>query len=387
MKKIFWFNKPILLTFFLFIFLPNTTLLSQPKLSNEKLTLLKVAAGINYTFMNFADKIWPGYDLSKNPYIAYLPDEFVLYLNADNPPEGFDPYPSEWPDIGTNTFIYYGVYNDLVGQFAFDYKIDSITTFAMGLPKKLLFSFDNPSYMLLSTTIHEGFHQYQHNHFGEIPWAREENYPILNIENTALASLEMYILEDAIKAMWDKDQNKMKELLKQFVAMRDYRWNHSDNYIRKYEQGQEINEGTARYVEMKAIECFLKLNFKDYNNSLLSDIENDLSSISIKDLMIEDMESRLTGISVAPEDMLRNRIYPVGAFIGFLLDELKIDWKVSFQSADSEISFSGLLLKHFKLNENQLVDYFRKAKTNYHYQDVYSTAKNLIDEYLTGYLQ
>lgn len=385
MKKIFFLNEPIWPIFVLFIFLSNTSIFSQTKLSTEKLTLLKVVAGINYTFMNFADEIWPGYDLSKNPYIAYLPDEFVLYLNSNNPPDGFKPYPSEWPDLGTKACIYYGVYNDLVGQFAFDFQIDSIVTFAMGLPKKLLFSFDNPSYMLLSTTIHEGFHQYQHSNFGEIPWVREEKYPILNVENTALASLEMHILEDAMKAMFDKNQNKTEELLKQFVAVREYRWKHFNGYIKKYEQGQEINEGTARYVEMKSVECFLKLDSNKIHNTLLTNIEKDLVGISIKKLLIEDMESRLTGIAVGPEDMLRNRIYPVGAFLGFLLDALKIDWKEEFQSAGSEVSFSGLLLKHFELDTTQLADYFVKVKANYHYQDIYSTAKNLIDEYLTGY--
>ena len=385
MKKIIFLIKPILSAIFLFLFSQNTILLSQPNLTNKELTLLKVAAGINYTFQYSADEIWPGYDLSKKPYIAYLPDEWVLYLNANNVPEGFGPYPSDWPDLGTTTFIHYGVYKDLVGQFAFDFQIDSLTTFAMGLPKNLVFSFDNPSFMLLSTTIHEGFHQFQHDHFGEIPWAREEKYPILDTENTALASLEMHILKDALKAMFDKNQIKMEEFLKQFVAVRNYRWKHSDSYIRKYEQGQEINEGTARYVEMKSIECFLKLDYTKINNALLTDIEKDLTNISIEDLLIEDMESRLTGISIAPEDMLRNRIYPIGAFLGFLLDDLKIDWKMDFQAAGSNISFPNILMKYFDLDTAKLADYFVKAKTNYPYEKIYLTSKNLINDYLLNY--
>ncbi|HCC70183.1 MAG TPA: hypothetical protein DEQ09_03410 [Bacteroidales bacterium] len=385
MKKTFLLNKPILLAIFLLLLALNTTSFSQPNLSNEKLTLLKVVAGMNYTFKNHANEIWPGYDLSVNPYIVYLPDEFVLYVNANKPPEGFEPYPSNWPDLGTTVYIYYGVYKDLIGQFSFDYQIDTITTFAMGLPKNLLFSFDNPSYILLSSTIHEGFHQYQHSHFGEIPWAREEKYPILNVENTALASLEMQILEDALKAMFDKNSPKMEVLLKQFAAVRDYRWKLSDSYIRKYEQGQEINEGTARYVEMKSVGCFLKLDYNKINNNLLTDIEKDHADISIKKLLIEDMESRLTGIAVAPEDMLRNRIYPVGAFLGFMLDALQIDWKTKFQSAESEVSFHDMLIEHFPVDTTHLENYLISAKKTYHYQNIYSAAKNLIVEYSAGY--
>jgi len=61
----------------------------------------------------------------------------------------------------------------------------------------------------------------------------------------------------------------METLLKEFIAVRNYRWKHADNYVRKYEQGQEINEGTARYVEMKAMDCFLKLDTTRIPNQLL----------------------------------------------------------------------------------------------------------------------
>ena len=195
----------------------------------------------------------------------------------------------------------------------------------------------------------------------------------------------MLVIEDALKAMFDQNQIEMEELLKEFTAVRDYRWKRTDNFIRKYEQGQEINEGTARYVEMKALECFMKLNSETINNSLLKDIKKDLATISIKDLLTKDMESRLMGSAVAPEDMLRNRIYPVGASLGFLLDGLKIDWKMKFQSAGSTVSFPYLLMKHFELDSTQLTDYLVKAKTIYHYQKIYSTAKNHINEYLVGY--
>ncbi len=384
-KKAVNLNRSGLAAIVLFLFSSNSIVLCQQKHSNEEMTLLKVTAGINYTFKNYAGEIWPGYDLSTNPYIAYLPDDFVLYLNAKNPPEGFEPYPLDWPNLGAVAFIHHGIYRDLAGQFAFDFQIDSITTFAMGLSKSLLFSFDNPSYMLLSTTFHEGFHQYQHHYFGDIPWSREENYPILDVENTALASLEMHILEDALKALFDSDRSEMEYLLKEFTAVRDYRWQHTEPYIRKYEQGQEINEGTARYVEMKAMECFLKLDSLKINNPLLTAIEKDMSGFSIKKLLIDDMESRLTGSAVAPDDMLRNRIYPVGASLGFLLDALKMDWKMKFQSAGSEVSFPDLLITHFKLDSIQLVDYLVKVKETYNFREIEVTAKNLINAYSVGY--
>ena len=343
MKNFISFPQPVLL---LSLLLQNSGLFSQQNFSNDELTLLKVVSGINYTFENYTNEIWPGYDLSKEPYIVYLPDKWALYVNTQNTVEDFERYPPEWPDLGTQTLIHKGTYKDLVGQFEFDFQMDSITTFAMGLPSNLVFSFDNPSYMLFSTTIHEGFHQYQRNHFGEIPWAREENYPILDIENTALASLEMHILTDALNTLYKENRVEMEKLLKQFVAVRLLRWKRSDSFIEKYERGQEINEGTARYVEMKAIECFLTLDYERISNSLLTDLEQDMENISISDLLFDDMKARLTGISVAPEDMLRNRIYPVGATLGFIMDDLKIDWKSEFQIAGYDVSFPQLIINY-----------------------------------------
>jgi len=351
MGKLLFNKKSLLLSIAMFLSSQFTSLLSQTNLTREESTLLKVTAGINYTFKNYANEIWPGYDLSKKSYVAYLPDGWALYINAKSIPQEFQSYPDKWPDLGTGAFIHYGAYKDLVGQFVFDFQIDSITTFAMGLPKDLLFSMDNPYYYLLSSTIHEGFHQYQHTNFGEIPWAREEYYPILDVENSILASLEMHLLEDALQEMYNKDQISMEEHLKQFAAVRNYRWNHLNSYIKKYEQGQEINEATARYVEMKSIECFLKLDYKKINNQLLTAIEENMVNLKIKDLLFNDMKSSLTEVAVSPDNMMRNRIYPIGAFLGYMLDNLKIEWKGLFQSAGSNVSFSQILINHFDINK------------------------------------
>lgn len=382
MKNFISIPQSVLLLGLLF---QNSGLFSQPNFSKEELTQLKIISGINYTFKNFANEIWPGYDLSKESYIAYLPDKWALYINTQNTVEDFERYPPEWPDLGTQALIHKGTYKDLVGQFEFDFQIDSISTFAMGLPGNLVFSFDNPSYMLFSTTIHEGFHQYQRKHFGEIPWAREENYPILDKENTALASLEMQILKDALVEIHAGNANELVELIKQFVAVRLFRWEHSDNFVKKYEQGQEINEGTARYVEMKAVDCFLNLNCEQIGNLLLTDLAKDMAGISMPELLIDDMEARLTGISVSPEDMPRYRIYPVGATLGYIMDELNINWKEKFQTAGYDVSFAKLLNEYFDMDVDHLGVYLDKAKVKYRYQEILTQGSDLIDKYFSSY--
>ncbi len=384
MKKFIFIPQSVLLIGLLF---QNSGLFSQPNFSKEERTLLKIVSGINYTFENYTNEIWPGYDLSKDPYIVYLPDKWALYVNTQNIVEDFKRYPPEWPDLGTQALIHKGTYKDLVGQFEFDFQIDSITTFAMGLPNNLVFSFDNPSYMLFSTTIHEGFHQYQRKYFGEIPWAREENYPILDKENTALASLEMQILKDALVEIHAGNYNELVELTKQFVAVRLFRWEHSNNFVKKYEQGQEINEGTARYVEMKAVDCFLNLNCEQTGNLLLTDLAKDMAGISMPELLIDDMEARLTGISVSPEDMPRYRIYPVGATLGYIMDDLNINWKEKFQTAGYDVSFAQLLNEYFDMDADHQEVYLDKAKVKYRYQEILAQGSDLIDNYFSSYIK
>jgi len=377
-------KRILFVTIIAFLFFHEKSL-SQSGLTRETRTLLEVVAGINFTFKEYSKEIWPGYDLSSQPYLVYIPGDFVLYLNYSGIPKGFKAYPEEWPFLGEPTAVRFGSYKNLVGQFAFDFQVDSIKTFAMGLPKDLIFSLENPAYSLMSTIIHEGFHQYQRNHFGEIPWAREEFYPILNVQNTALASLEMHILKDALKFMFKNNLIKMKELLKEFLAVRSFRWKKYSKFIMKYEQGQEINEGTARYVEMKSIECFFRIDTTQINNILLKKIRKEISGLTIERILNKDFNARMSGLAVAPENMLRNRIYPVGAALGFLLDKLKIKWKMKFQAAGSEISFPGLLTKYFSPDSAQLAKYLAKAKLDYDYQKIFDSAKHLINKYFKEY--
>ncbi len=385
MGKKSFLTKAVFAVMFFSLFFITVNLSGPTKRSLPGKTLLKVAAAVHFTFKHCAEEIWPGYDLSVTPYVVYMPEDFVLYLNAKNAPADFQPYPPDWPDPGARAFIHFGCYRDLVGQFAFNFRIDSTLTFAMGMPKDLLFSLEQPSYALLSTTIHEGFHQYQRTHLGEIPWAREERYPILDVENTALASLEMQILKGAVKAMFQGNDQQMEALLKEFTAVRSYRWKQSHPFVRKYEQSQEINEGSARYVEMKAMDCFLKLDSTRISNQLFRDIRQELSGISIQTLLLDDMNARLSGMAVPPSDMLRNRIYPLGAALGFLLDRLGVDWKMKFQAAGAEISFPGLLEEHFKLDSTQMANWAARAKTDFLYPAIRSAAQTLIDVYLTEY--
>ena len=127
------------------------------------------------------------------------------------------------------------------------------------------------------------------------------------------------------------------------------------------------------------------MNNKQINKSLVADLRKDLASISMPDLLIKDIETRMTGISVAPDDMLRNRIYPVGATLGFIMDGLKIDWKGRFQAAGTDVSFPKIIIEHFDLDTNCLKNYLDIAKIHYQYQEIYLQSGDLIRDYFSSY--
>lgn len=348
------------------------------KLSKEDYTALKICEGVIQLFKQFPDSVWPGYDLAKRPFIVYIPEKWVLLFNYSQETDDFTFYPKDWPDLGTQVLFHPGQYKDLAGQLVFDLPIDSVKVAAIPFTGK-------SEVELFAFIVHEAFHQYQGSAFGEIPWEREEKYPIQDSQNTALAYLEMRLLMDALRAS-EKDQiRKCREYVKQFVAVRSYRWQNVDPFVAKYEQGQEINEGTAKYAELRSIALFKELEYKSSLAGLTSPLFEDFSSILMPEYLLADFQARITDSSVSPEDIPRNRIYPVGAAQGFLLDYFKINWKTKAQQAGYKFSFAQLLSEYLGVKKSQVEKLVNKAKKEYGYERVLVSTDKLIQEYLSGF--
>lgn len=355
--------------------------ITDEKLSDQDLSALKVCEGVIQLFKQFPDSIWPGYDLAKKPFIFYMPERALLF-NYSKEVEGFTAYPKDWPDLGTSVVVHAGQYDNLTGQLYFDLRLDTVDVAAIPYMDKSIVE-------LFGFIVHENFHEYQqygeHPAFGEIPWAREELYPVQDRQNTALAYLEMRLLMDALKMMKNDDQKKCREYLKQFVAARDYRWRTSDSFVKRYEQGEEINEGTAKYVEDKSVSLVPKLKYRSSLEGMTTPLLADFDSVSLYRYLMDDFESRITGNSISPVDVGRYRIYPVGASQGVLLDYLKIDWKDKAQKAGPEFTYAQLFKESLKVKDDQLAELLEKAKKNYDYEKVLAATDKLIDEYTEGY--
>jgi hypothetical protein len=339
----------------------------------EKMTL-EVCRSIIQMFKADSSAVWPGYNLAEQPFLVYIPEKWVLLFNAPERVEGFTACPEGWPELGTKVLYHKGSYGDLIGQLAFDFEIGGVKTVAIGLP-------EDPQGMPVPTDVylagfivHEAFHQFQAGHFGEIPWQREERYPILDRQNTALACLEMKLLMNAVSRSEAGARREVEDLLRMFIAVRAERWRAGEAFVAGFEQGLEIREGTARYVEMKAL-------------SLIKNVTRlpGFASLSLPGCLEEDFLARFAGETVSPEDLPRNRLYPVGAALGYLCDFLGLEWKPAAQAAGPEFAFHLLLAKSLGAVETPAVELVTRAKEIYGYENILSATGRLIDDYREGF--
>jgi len=345
-------------------------------LSNYEKMVLGVCRAVVSSFRADPDVVWPGYNLADETYLVYLPKKWVLLFNPPRAVDGFTAYPEGWPDLGTKVSYREGSYSDLVGQLAFDFEVGGVKTVAVGLPGDPR-DYPRPlDVYLAGFIVHEAFHQFQSAHFGEIPWQREERYPILDRENTALAALEIRILMDAVSRAKRGARPDAEELLRMFVAVRGERWRVGWGFVSQYEQGLEIREGTAQYVQTKALSLMKGAAGLD-----------GFKSISLPGQLEADFRNRFTEEAVSPEDMPRNRIYPVGAALGFLCDFLDLDWKPVAQAASPEFAFHTLIAVKIGAEERRPDELIAGAKKAYGYEKILAATSKLIEEYHKGYLQ
>jgi hypothetical protein len=290
--------------------------------------------------------------------------------------EGFAAYPRGWPEVGTKLLFHDGPYGDLVGQLAFDFAIGGVKTVAVGLPGSPQGYPGPPDVYLAGFIVHEVFHQFQAAHFGEIPWQREERYPILDRDNAALAALEMKLLMDAVSQAEAGARPQTEDRLRMFAAVRSERWRVGGEFVARHEQGLEIREGTAQYVQTKALSLMKGAAGLD-----------GFKSISLPEQLEGDFRSRFRGEAVSPEDMPRNRIYPVGAALGFLCDVLGLDWKPLAQAAGPEFAFHKLISETIGAGEAQPDELISRAKKLYEYEEIAAATDKLIEEYHRGFLR
>jgi hypothetical protein len=372
---------------FCFVFISGCVKKPAPgtELSDYDRSLLAVSSGVIQLFESDPAGIWPGFDLSSQPFIVYVAPRWVLLFNAEGEVPGFSSPPAHWPLPQKKVLYHEGRLGQLAGQLAFDFEIAGKKMTAVGMPEERPSGWENPEIRFFGFIVHESFHQFQFGHFGEIPWAREERYPILDRENSALAYIELRILMDALQASAAGESARMKELLALFTAVRSARWREEGSYITRYEQGQEIREGTARYVEMKSLDTFNSLLKGDGLTAPASSLKVPFASLSFPEYLLQDFRDRMAENHITPGNMLRNRIYPLGAALGFMADALEIDWKPGAQEAGEDFAFHRLFIDALGLDKRAFSAGLERAKALYDYAAVLDATGGSILTYEQGF--
>ncbi|MBN2227676.1 MAG: hypothetical protein JW763_09960 [candidate division Zixibacteria bacterium] len=369
----------LLVSFMLLTLLPRPGIgeINQ-NLSAEELTVLQAAEITVQLGRQYQDSIWPGYDLDRRPLFVYIPDTWAILFNAPPSATGFTTPPESWPNLQTDLLYHAGKYDELVGQLAFDMPIDSLQVAAVGFIDQGLYDF-------LAYLLHENFHQYQHAHFGEIPWEREERYPIEDADNSSLAGLEVILLQQALESLGHADDALAFDKIRQFVGVRLYRWQNIPSNVRMYELGLEINEGTAKYVEMKALSLVPRVRYESHLNytDQLASVEP--TSLDMRLSLIDNLQRIFADGAIAPENMPRNRVYPVGATEGVLLDYLGIDWKPIAQLAGPQFTFAGLLGDALGVDSTDIDSLVAVARNQNQYASIRKLSEKSIAEYRTGF--
>jgi hypothetical protein len=355
------------------------------ELTDYERDVLTICEGVVRLFEQEPGAMWPGYSLAERPFVVYIPGKWALLVNAGRDVEGFGPCPADWPDLSADVLYHEGPYGDLVGQLAFEYAVDGIRTLAIGFPESLPESLENAELKMFGYVVHEAFHQYQNEHFGEVPWAREQRYPIEDRENAALAYLEMLALIDALTEAKDGEVGRCRGPIARFLAVRDHRWRNADPFVATYEQGKEVHEGTARYVELTSFDLMRELAYTSTVTGAASPLAGHFADAAMPDYLIARFGDRMGDGFLRIEDLFRNRIYPVGSAQGVLLDALGVEWKAAAEEHTGDFTYSALLREALGVDEGDFPSLVDEAKARHDYDAILAATDEGIGTYLAGY--
>jgi hypothetical protein len=351
-----------------------------PRPSRHDAADLRTITAIVTVFRASRDSVWPGYDLSVQPFLVYRPGQWAVVLNPPGDIDGYLPYPRSWPQLAAPALLHLGATPGLVGQLEFDFPVGSARAVAIPIADHLPEQALARARSLFAFVVHEAFHQFQRATFGEVDEPPEERYPILDTENSARAALEIHILEDAVRAVAERDPAGARRFTALFLAQRRFRWEQASPLVREFERAKELSEGTAMYVEARLVAIAAELcrtgAFSD------ADVCPSFASVTVPRYLQTDFESRLTDGTLGPADVPRNRIYPTGAAMGVLLDFFGVDWKYQAANLPGASTLADLLAPSVSVPTADLLSLQQEADRRYALPQLRQRTQSLADAYV-----
>jgi len=278
-------------------------------------------------------EIWPGYRLAEIPALVTHPKVGEILLRHPAPPAGFtkmdfakEPAIPEalraepmWIRRGTTVFEIPQETSTSLG---------GVTTLVVS-DRKALASADDA--WCLGTVVHEGFHAWAGTRMKLAPSNELDlsDFPDLDPEVNAHLELEERALEAAVRA---ETADEAEEQLVLFLAERLRRRARMPANAIAWEDGNELNEGLATYVEWRAHDLWGK-------QGVGAPLAAALPKLADKKVFAERGEQILlklrnlargtfsvNGSEFGPATV-RYRGYDFGAALGRALDRVGADWK------------------------------------------------------------
>jgi hypothetical protein len=206
--------------------------------------LIKTQSAIGSLGPMFSDSVWPQFRADTIPVLYVVPDVGTYLFSWRGPlPEGFGPVPG------------------IVGggwQPAATRGAASTGTSLAGRPTAQVVVRPGASVAdLIGLTAHEAFHVFQGvaardgRRFGTGENSfLVSSYPVFDAANEAAMALEGRLLGAAIA---QRDTARRRELLREFVAVRETRQRRLQGTFATFEQLCELNEGLAEYALVRTL--------------------------------------------------------------------------------------------------------------------------------------
>ena len=353
---------------------------TAPGPSHQDSADLRTITAVVTAFRVSRDSVWPGYNLSVQPFLVYRPGRWAVVLNPPGDIEGYQPYPNSWPQLAAPALLHLGATPGLVGQLEFSFPMGSASMVAIPLADNLPQQALARAQSLFAFVVHEAFHQFQRTTFGEIDEPSEERYPILDAENSARAALEIYILADAVRALARRDLAGAQRFTRLFLAQRRFRWEHASPLVRDFERAKEVSEGTAKYVETRLVA--IAADRCRTGAFIDAGVCPSFNAATVPSYLQTDFESRLTDGTLGPADVPRNRIYPIGAAMGVLLDFFGVDWKHQAANLPDASTLADLLAPPIPIPAADLLSLREEADWRYALPQLRQRTQSLADAYV-----
>ncbi len=257
-----------------------------------------------------SEGVWPGFVLADHPAVIILRDgsdsSNLLALNHPDPDALGAAKEIKSNDLPFTAHTITDPSDaerlDAVVNFEFNITLGGVDSFAIAADSSdEIMSPTSPEFP--ATFVHEIFHRYQVEAFDEGEFFQDvEGYPY-EAENLELAVLEERALLQALTAATDEDR---KAAARRFAGIRLAR-RAAEPAVAELDDGQELAEGTARYIEhqVNSEESGGSYHGKNYDRDLIVDLGGLQGGIK--------------------ESFGFGRFYASGAAIIRVIDELGVD--------------------------------------------------------------